>query len=147
MRFRLPNDATTPHRAQLEQTADGILYLMAVMSYRFGAREGSRGNSRHRIWHFGCAGAMATAVACLVAAEWAGIQTFAGLSVLLVVEVVCTLAFGASWLIKGAEISQTLVRMASTAKARKPSSRRRLGDQLAPPSPPTCERRRRTGLS
>jgi len=91
--------------------ATAFIGLLAVMSYRFGAREGNRGNPRHRIWHFGCAGVMAAAVAFLVGAEWAGIHDVVGLSVLLVVEVVCTLAFGASWLLKGAEISQTLVRM------------------------------------
>ena len=34
MRFRLPNDATTPHRAQLEQTAEGILYLKSWLLIR-----------------------------------------------------------------------------------------------------------------
>jgi hypothetical protein len=91
--------------------AAAFIGLLAAMSYRFGAREGNRGNPRHRLWHFGCAGLMAVSVACLLGAERSGVHTVAGLSVLLVVEVVCTLAFGASWLIKGAELSRTLVRM------------------------------------
>jgi hypothetical protein len=91
--------------------AMAFIGLLAVMSYRFGLREGNRGNAHHRLWHFGCAGVMAAAVACLVVAELLGVHTLAGLSILLLVEVVCTLAFGASWLIKGAELSRTLVRM------------------------------------
>jgi len=84
--------------------------LLAVMSYRFGVREGQRSNPHLRRWHFACAGIMAAAVAGLILAELLGVHRIAGLSVLLAVEVICTAAFGASWLVKGAEISRRLVR-------------------------------------
>jgi MFS family permease len=87
-----------------------FVVLLAVMSYRFGLREGRRGNPRHRRWHVTLAGAMAAALLLQLAAEVSGVRTVLGVSVLLLVEVACTLAFGASWLLKGAELSRALVR-------------------------------------
>jgi hypothetical protein len=87
-----------------------FVVLLALMSFRFGRREDEAGRNRQwRIVHWACGIVMLTAIGVLALAEWAGVHSIAGLSVLLIVEVVDTLAFGVSWLVKGGELSQTLV--------------------------------------
>jgi hypothetical protein len=87
-----------------------FVILLAIMSFRFGRREDVIGRNRSwRILHWACGGAILAAVAFLAVAEWAGLHSIGGLSVLLIVEVVTTVAFGISWLVKGGELSTRLV--------------------------------------
>jgi hypothetical protein len=58
--------------------------------------------------HVACALVMAvTAVAALILGA-AGVQRVGPFSGLLVVELVCTYAFGVSWLVKGLELRRAL---------------------------------------
>jgi hypothetical protein len=87
-----------------------FVVLLAIMSFRFGRREDEIGRNRGwRILHGACGTVILAAVALLAVAEWAGVHTIGGLSVLLIVEVVTTVAFGISWLVKGGELSTRLV--------------------------------------
>jgi hypothetical protein len=122
--------------AHVHFIAAGVfVVLLAVMSLRFGRREDEVGrNRRWRSWHFACGLVILAALVLLAVAEWAGVHSVAGLSVLLFVEVVSTLAFGLSWLIKGGELSQTLVRRGLYGEAAK-TQRLAASPASGPPSP------------
>lgn len=81
-----------------------FMILMTVMSWRFAAREGDRGNLKRRMLHRACAVIMAVFLVVKVAFGIVGVDTLGGISVLLVTELACTFAFGISWLVKGGEL-------------------------------------------
>ena len=89
--------------------AAALIVSLAVISYFFGKREGTRapqeGKRRSRrfwrIYHWGCAGAIGVAlgwIAVTELTEWGPNES------LLYGEAVSALAFGASWLWKGLEL-------------------------------------------
>jgi hypothetical protein len=113
-------EAPSPIQLKLGRSAIQLLHsgcavmfigLLAVMSWRFATREAQRGNQRLRAVHIGCAIAMGTSAVVAVIGKAVGVQQIGGWSGLLLVELVCTYAFGISWLLKGAEISATLIRL------------------------------------
>ena len=113
-----PSDAVplTPLQQHLHEhvvsalhfTAAGVFIVsLAVISYFFGVREGARpvrpdkrSPAFWRRYHWLCAGAIAAALAWIVVTQITGSPRTS----LLIGETVSAWAFGASWLMKGAEI-------------------------------------------
>jgi hypothetical protein len=99
-----------------------FLVSLAVMSFFFGVREGKRplreGMRRSpRFWrryHWACAGAM------VLALVWIGVTALVGgpSRSLLIGEWVSAWAFGASWLMKGAELDMLFGRPAAPLEPR-----------------------------
>jgi hypothetical protein len=98
------------HTCQVVHSTCAVVFIaaLAVMSVRFARREGARQNRGLALLHVACALVMAvTAVAALVLGA-VGVQRVGSFSGLLVVELVCTYAFGVSWLVKGLELRRAL---------------------------------------
>ena len=113
-----PTGSATPVQTALGERLVGIMHfacaftfilVLAGLSFLFAGRERERGNLWHHRVHLTCCTVMLVAVIGLVIASLGGREKVAGLSVLLLVEVLCTVAFGISWLLKGAELSRWLV--------------------------------------
>jgi uncharacterized iron-regulated membrane protein len=90
-----------------------FVVLLGVLSHRFGTREGARPDrsARRRRWwrrfHHVCAYVVFAAVAFMAVTQTTGrFDTWS----LLVGETVAVLAFGASWVVKGAELDLLLGR-------------------------------------
>jgi hypothetical protein len=111
MQVRKPDDSTTPTRGQLIASEVGQLDLKSWLANRLVV--GVLGFVMHRLQavHIGCAIAMAASALIAFIGNAMGIEEIGGWSGLLLVELVCTYAFGISWLLKGAEISDNLVRL------------------------------------
>lgn len=87
-----------------------FIAMLAWLSWRFGEREGERGNVKLSRTHRALSVVMAvTALLALVLNYVFHVTRVGGWSGLLIVELVCTLAFGVSWLLKGMELSASLV--------------------------------------
>ena len=103
--------------ANIHLTAAALFSLsLAVMSLRFAHRDGERGHARFALAHRVCGVVMLLSVAALVLLKIRGVDDLGDYTVLLEVEIVCTLAFGVSWLLKGLEL-RTAIRSAETAEA------------------------------
>jgi hypothetical protein len=98
---------------QFLHSACAVLFigLLAVMSWRFAGREGERGNRRLRAVHLGCAAAMVASAVLALIGKLLHVEQVGGWSGLLLVELACTWAFGISWFLKGAELSDAFVRL------------------------------------
>ena len=102
--------------ANIHLTAAALFTLsLAVMSLRFAHRDGERGHARFALAHRVCGVVMLLSVAALVLLKIRGVDDLGDYTVLLEVEIVCTLAFGVSWLLKGLEL-RTAIRSAETAE-------------------------------
>jgi hypothetical protein len=87
-----------------------FIAMLAWISWRFGEREGERGNTKLSWTHRALSVVMGgTAALALVLNYGFGVKHLGNWSGLLIVELVCSWAFGLSWLLKGAELSDTLV--------------------------------------
>ena len=88
-----------------------FIAMLAWISWRFGEREGARGNVKLSRTHRALSVVMAgTAGLALVLNYGFGVKHLGDWSGLLIVELVCGYAFGVSWLLKGVELSKALVR-------------------------------------
>jgi hypothetical protein len=123
-----PDEANVPtpiqsklghHAVELLHTGSATLFiaLLAVMSWRFARREGDRGNYKLAKVHRVCAAVMLITAVVAFAGKLLGIKQFGEWSSLLIVELVCTYAFGISWLLKGLELSKSLIRLGVTGNA------------------------------
>jgi hypothetical protein len=91
--------------------AFAFIALLAWMSWRFADREGARSNRTLARVHRGCTAVMVVSAAAAAILGFGFHVTRVGpFSGLLLVELACTYAFGVSWLVKGLEISRSLVR-------------------------------------
>jgi hypothetical protein len=87
-----------------------FIVALAMVSIEFSYKEKARHNTGHQRFHRACGCSMIVAIALYAASDLAGAGPVLGVSTLLVTEVACTLLFGMSWLLKGGELSPTLVR-------------------------------------
>jgi hypothetical protein len=98
------------HTCQLIHYTSAVVFIgaLAAMSVRFAQRERGRSRERAAALHVTCALVMAvSAVAALILGS-VGVQRVGPFSGLLIVELVCTYAFGISWLVKGWELRRVL---------------------------------------
>ena len=103
-------------------SAFAFIALLAWISWRFADREGERSNHGLARLHRICTGVMVgSAVAAGVLGFGFGVTQVGPFSGLLIVELACTYAFGVSWLVKGGEISRTLVRRSVYGEAARQS--------------------------
>jgi len=105
-------DLLSVHTVQNVHTvgAFGFIGFLCVMSVLFALDEKDRDNPRHRWFHVAMAALMAVSAVAGAVLGLAGRERFGTVSVLLAVEFTCTVAFGLSWFVKGAELSHRLVR-------------------------------------
>jgi hypothetical protein len=100
---------TEPTAATIHGVAAAVFILsLAVMSFRFAHRDGRRGHARFALAHRICGGVMVAAVVAFAVLKLGGVDELGGFSVLLVVEVACTVAFGISWLLKGIDLAAAI---------------------------------------
>jgi hypothetical protein len=94
------------HTCQIIHSISAIVFIgaLAVMSHRF-ARHAGRWGWIHEV----CAAVMVTAAVVALIAGARGIQHVGAWSGLLLVELICTFAFGISWLVRGIELRRELV--------------------------------------
>jgi hypothetical protein len=109
--------------------AFAFIALLAWMSWRFADREGVRSNRTLARVHRGCTAVMlGSAATAAILGFGFGVTQVGPFSGLLLVELACTCAFGVSWLVKGLEISRSLVRRGVYGEA----ARRTLGEAEDP---------------
>ena len=108
---------TEPRAATVHGVAAAVFILaLAVMSFRFAHRDGKRGHAGFALAHRVSGGVMLAAVGLFAVLKVGGVDELGGYSALLVVEIVCTLAFGISWLLKGIDLAAA-IRAAESPKA------------------------------
>jgi hypothetical protein len=115
-----PGEFPTPLQLRLGRTLDTTIHsgaafafiaLLAWMSWRFADREGARSNRWLARVHRACTAVMVvSATAAAILGFGFHVTRVGPFSGLLLVELACTYAFGVSWLVKGLEISRSLVR-------------------------------------
>jgi hypothetical protein len=110
-------DPLSPWQVRLGVTLTGYLHFtaagvftvaLALVSLRFGHRDAGYGKPRFATTHRICGAIMLAALLALGALKAAGVDELAGVPVLLLAELVSTLAFGVSWLLKGIELGRLL---------------------------------------
>lgn len=100
------------HTTQVIHSVSACVFIagLALMSARFALHTGRRALS----WlHIACSVLMVAAAAAALIAGAAGVQHVGRFSGLLLVELVCTYAFGVSWLLRGLELRRELTGPAS----------------------------------
>lgn len=94
------------HTCQVIHSVSALVFIagLALMSLHF-----ARVAARWHLVHLVCAGLMiASAVAALIAGA-RGVTHVGSFSGLLLVELICTWAFGVSWLVRGIELRRELI--------------------------------------
>ena len=123
----------TPWQAQLGEPVSARIHLaaaavfivgLALMSLRFAHLDGRRGHARCALVHRLCGWSMLAALAALAVLAVAGVEDVAGYAPPLLAELVCTVAFGVSWLLKGEELRRA-VRAAEDAGRAAPAALQR----------------------
>jgi hypothetical protein len=107
----------TPLQEQLQENVSAHVHLgaaatftvlLAVMSLRFarGVKAGTA--ARFARVHVLCGAVMLLAVAAFAVLQVRGVHEAGDYTILLIVELVCTVAFGISWLLKGVELRRQI---------------------------------------
>lgn len=80
---------------------------LALVSFRFGHRDALRQHS-HALAHRLCGGVMIAVLVALVPLKLASVEEIGDYAVLLGVELICTVAFGISWILKGMDLRRAI---------------------------------------
>jgi hypothetical protein len=114
-----PDQALTPLQQRVGEATVAHIHAGAALAYIgllalvsltcFGPREWKKHHRQGRaLLHFTCGGLMILTLILLAAARAADLESIHGLTPLLLGELACTLLFGVSWLVKGADIAREL---------------------------------------
>jgi hypothetical protein len=114
---------TEPTAARIHLAAAAVFTLsLAIVSLRFGHRDAQRAHRRYAFANRACGVVMIAAVVALVLLKWIwSVDEVGGYTLLLIVELVCTVAFGLSWILKGNELRQA-IRAEEPKAARRPAA-------------------------